>query len=600
MSSLARKSMIFMRDVYNLAANPGDLLLSTTTSTSSQGYQPPQGLSSQFNPAYAHPYPLPPVPPTPVAPPQHHYSYPGPHNAQSYGHWSGPLAPISPPLPQTALNVYPVAHPAPNIQASTGRPPSPPSPIMSPSIPQPYGNQPAHGPQRYTAVQAPPARRPPHHQHASSWQSPTSHELHYQYLSDGAVSAQDLADLGPNPDATPHRTSSGRHSVSDGQWGTPRAESSRLPFGGNTDSQHLTSGYVGAASSVSCAPIPDQHSSATPVSAMIGSGQIDALGYHEMPAVAVHNVPVGRQESRADVLPGLPELPNNPAHAPLSTRASSYPVSAAPAELEAYSCTVEAVELPASPVTAPSTLSTDASSSLRQRPRRASRYQRHYSTAAADAASMSELLAATSAVELDSTPVVAGFSTMTGPATSTTNAQHSPGLINPVNYTHSGCVYQAYPGPAPAPSTFLSSDPPSPRQSSHVTNPSPRAGHTRTRSSAAIVVLGGQQSPSPDVYQMHRHQLVSSPVSMAEAEADKLVLTRARARTASLPSSTPGSRQPPPSQSEPKPRLQSQEAAKLPYPLHHSTGAVTMPLHQDYVRWNGGRSRRASTAGMRK
>ncbi|OAP63442.1 hypothetical protein AYL99_02669 [Fonsecaea erecta] len=278
-----------------------------------------------------------------------------------------------------------------------------------------------------------------------------------------------------------------------------------------------------------------------------------------MPAVVINNgVPTGRHESGIGRQPGLPELPSGPADRPSSPALASHAWDAPAAELESRSRAIEAVELSASSTT--------------QRPRRASRYQRHYSTSPVETASINALLAATDAVELDSTPIIAEL-----PAADT----HHPfsRQNNAVGSLHSGSAYQAYPGLA----DLSLSD--APRSPSPLTSSSARA-HTRTRSSAVVE----QQKPPPDIHdQTHRRQLVSSPVAMMDADSLVPSHARARAKSASLPNSPPypcpGPKQPTSSYSEPQPQHQHQHQhqTKLPYPLYHGTGTVVMPLHRDYA-----------------
>ncbi|OAG40415.1 hypothetical protein AYO21_05315 [Fonsecaea monophora] len=558
MSSLAKKSMLFMRDVYNLASNPGELLQSTTTSTSSQGFKPSQGLSNQFNPAYVQQRPLPPPHPAQVAQPTYQYSYPGPQNAQPYGHWSGPQAPVSPLSPQTAPNVYPGASPAPYVLPNTGRPPSPPSPILSPPIPQPYTSNPGHGVQQYSSVPPPlPARRPQHQQHASSWHSPTDPEPHYQSQLNGSVGAQNLGEFGLIQQNVPVPTSSAGPSVPHGSWAMPQADPSRMPLRYNTVNQHHTAGYSGAVPSESCLPVSDQHLSTAPVPALTSS-QLPAHGYHEMPAVASNNwKPVYGNETGTAIVAGSPQLSNGPAAVPLSTSHASHPSSAHPVELASYSCTVEAVELPASPIMAKSSHSAEASLSSMQRPEGPSRYQHHHPTSTAETVTTSGPVAPAFAVELDSTPITAGSSAT---ATATRNNTQT----NVVHPSQPAAMYQVYPGPASSPSPYPPFSPPP--LASSPTQFDPRNGSSG--------VLGQQRPP------LHMQQQVSSPVTMGEADSVALAQARMRAQTASLPAARPNPSPLPSSHSEP--RLQPHHQTDVPYPIHHSPGTVAMPLHHDY------------------
>ncbi|EXJ74295.1 uncharacterized protein A1O5_02591 [Cladophialophora psammophila CBS 110553] len=596
MSSLAKKSMNFMRDVYNLAENRAELLLSTTTtptSTSSQGYHPSQGLSSQFNPAHTHQYPPPPPPPPPAlhtqAPPPPTYHYSSQH-AQPYGHWSGPLTPISLPLPQAAPNVYPVASAALDVHPNQtpGLPLAPPSPVSSPPIPQPYGHQTPHGQHQYPFAQEhPPSGPPSHHQHPSSWQNPVNPGLHHQPQRNASVAAQSHPDFGPNRQDAAHQTSSSKHSAVTGSyWGMSRPETSKplpppLPPRANADGRYVAPGWVGAASSEPCAPVSDQHGFAPP-----------APGYHEMPAVAA---PPARRHhhSATNALPELPELPTGAADMTSSQPAhhASYHLGCPPAaELQSNNnCAFEAVELPASPVMAKASHFMDSSSSAPQR------YQRAYSTATTPAA-MNQSFTSVDVAELDSTPITLSSQTTTNTTTAMTTSksmQHRPPMHSNNAVTFSppaSSGYHAYPVP-----TTLSSfgDDPPQRPPSPAMSPS---AHTHSRSSIGADHQQQQQGlPLDDTHQMlQNHRVVSSPVVMSEV--DRLAFNHAQARTASLP--TPGPTPCPNSLTPSRSETQHPQRTKVPYPLYHGTGAVTMPLHQDFATWNADGNGDGSASGI--
>ncbi len=157
MPSLARKSMKFMRDAYNSAANP-DAPSMPAMPVHSQGFKPNQGLSSQFNQSY--------IPQQTPVQTHHVYAPPLPYlyppseplkpQTQPYGFWSVPPTPISPLTLQSEYNV-PLNPPIQPYNAPAyGQPLSPSSSFSSPSTPQTYQQQLPQKENQFSFNQPPP------------------------------------------------------------------------------------------------------------------------------------------------------------------------------------------------------------------------------------------------------------------------------------------------------------------------------------------------------------------------------------------------------------------------------------------------------------
>ncbi|KIX01821.1 uncharacterized protein Z518_09548 [Rhinocladiella mackenziei CBS 650.93] len=194
MPSLARKSMKFMRDVYN-AANSGSDRPPIPSATQSYDFQPTPGLSTQFtqaNPPYynppspyippnsAHGHPYTPQPTYSVSTP-HHSPFQNPQQPPPRGNWSNPLLTTSPPPPlpphPTSNSTPPLSGP-PITSITPGHPFPPISPTSLPASPQQYGPQIPNSQYQHFPQKPPLPERLPHH-HSEGLRPNTSQLISY-------------------------------------------------------------------------------------------------------------------------------------------------------------------------------------------------------------------------------------------------------------------------------------------------------------------------------------------------------------------------------------------------------------------------------------
>ncbi|KIW65519.1 hypothetical protein PV04_07774 [Phialophora macrospora] len=226
MPSLARKSMKFMRDVYNIAANP-DGSSTPPMPAHSQGFQPSQGLSSQFNQTYTHQQPPLSAQPAYPAPSSHVYPYVAPQQTlpqpQPHGSWSVPPTPISPLSPQPEYSFPPTTNSSSNNIPAYGVPFSP-SASLSPPTPQLFHQQ-AH----FSAHPPPLPQRPSHHGHSSSWQGSSETGWQSQSQVDAPINAHSTHDYNPAP-PSPIRPFLNVHHIGPGSYhGQVETQSTRPP-----------------------------------------------------------------------------------------------------------------------------------------------------------------------------------------------------------------------------------------------------------------------------------------------------------------------------------------------------------------------------------
>ncbi|KAJ9610549.1 hypothetical protein H2200_005326 [Cladophialophora chaetospira] len=384
MPSLARKSMNFMRDVYNIAANTGVPPQSTLPSQS-QGFQPNQGLSSQFNqgnlhqqpppvhPLYASPSPyVSPssgpsqpdaqlhgkwsIPPSPISPPSA-YVTPSPAAPQSQppprGSWRIPSTPVSPPSSQHGFD-FPSSHDTtPAFAPGHGLPVSPPTSFSSPSTPQTYRQQVPQIEVQYFPTQPPPIPpRSTQHGLSLTWQSPSDPGWNDQSLFGASPVGPSDHELAPpqqfsfNPAFDNHAVTSGACSGYMGSQPSPPPVPPQLPPRIQTPKSDVVDDQAGIMSNTvlfphschgNCSSTPTVFEPVPPV----------PLGYHEMPAESFNNESTGRNRYITDAS-GLAELPP-----PMSVSPSASvdaPPRNAKMDENADEAMNGAVELPASPI----------------------------------------------------------------------------------------------------------------------------------------------------------------------------------------------------------------------------------------------------------
>lgn len=203
MPSLARKSMKFMRDVYNAAATQ-ESTPPPIPSTQTQGFAPSQGLSSPFiqtNQAYAHK--LPPPPPmqaSHTANSPYTSAYPAPQlqHPEPYGTWPAQQTPTSPPSPQPVFSFSPAGE---SVQSSTlgsGLCLSPSTPLSSPATPQAYQTNAYQNFSQSAPDEKPPLPpRSPSHDSSTSAQRPSEPRWHGSPYLDGGGVTHGVLNSGP-------------------------------------------------------------------------------------------------------------------------------------------------------------------------------------------------------------------------------------------------------------------------------------------------------------------------------------------------------------------------------------------------------------------
>ncbi|ETI26000.1 hypothetical protein G647_02777 [Cladophialophora carrionii CBS 160.54] len=346
MPSLARKSMKFMRDVYNIAANPDGSSVPAMPAHS-QGFQPSQGLSGQFTQTYGHQNP--PLSAHPAYPANSSYGYPyvGPQQSQPqpqpYGSWNVPPTPVSPLSPQPEHSFPPTTTSSPNNVSAVGLPLSPQA-CLSPSTPQLYHQQP-----QFAAPQPPPLpQRPSHHGHSSSWQGSSETGWQSQSQMDPPAMSHSAHEYNQAPQYPIQPFSNIQHPGPGSYHGQTEAQSTRpspppLPPRMQAQKPDLVPKQAARVPNSPNWPYPSQESYVSTPN-VPSPAQFNLPECHEMAANAIPAQPPIRQHQHADIS-SLAELP----------AADHCRITPPPPSLDKHPATmgstaVDAVELPASPI----------------------------------------------------------------------------------------------------------------------------------------------------------------------------------------------------------------------------------------------------------
>ncbi|EXJ56972.1 hypothetical protein A1O7_07316 [Cladophialophora yegresii CBS 114405] len=349
MPSLARKSIKFMRDVYNIAANPDGSSVPAMPAHS-QGFQPSQGLSGQFTQTYAHQRPPLPSNPTYPANSSYGYSYGGPQQSQPpqpYASWNVPPTPVSPLSSQPEHTFLTTTNSSSNSIPAFVLPLSPPASV-SPSTPQLYHDQ-----QQFAVSPPPLPQRPSLHGHSPSWQGSSEPVWQSQSQLDTPITGHNAHEYNQTPQQSIQPLWNAQHTRHGSYHGHAEAESTRpspppLPPRMQTHNPDRV-------------PVPDQwasvpHSTSWPYPShesylsapnLSSTTQLNAPECHEMAADSISGQPPVPQHQHADIssLAELPELPGTDQGriTPPPSRFDTHPASiGSPAG--------NAVELPASPI----------------------------------------------------------------------------------------------------------------------------------------------------------------------------------------------------------------------------------------------------------